>query len=47
MIHAVNSTPITDVAGLKQALKVANPGDPIVLQIEREGGLSYLVLESE
>jgi len=47
VIHSVNSTSITDVAGLKQALKVANPGDPIVLQIEREGGLSYLVLESE
>jgi serine protease Do len=47
VIHAVNTTPVTDIAGLKQALRAINSGDAIVLQIERDGGLSYLVMESE
>jgi len=47
VIHAVNTTPISDIAGLKQALRAVQTGDPIVLQIERDGGLSYLVMESE
>ena len=47
VIHAVNTNPITDIAGLKQVLRAIQPGDPIVLQIEREGGLTYLVMESE
>src|SRR5271165_3488223 len=47
VIHAVNTTPITDIAGLKQVLREFHPGDPIVLQIERDGELSYLVMESE
>lgn len=47
VIHAVNTTPIADIAGLKQALRAVEPGEAIVLQIEREGGLSYLVMESE
>jgi len=47
VIHAVNTTPVSDIAGLKQALRAVQSGDAIVLQIEREGGLSYLVLDSE
>jgi len=47
VIHAVNTSPVTDIAGLKQVLRAIQSGDPIVLQIEREGGLSYLVMESE
>ncbi len=47
VIHAVNTTAVTDIAGLKQALRAVQPGDAIVLQIERDGGLSYLVLDSE
>jgi serine protease Do len=47
IIHSINTTPVTDVAGLKQALKAIHSGDAIVLQVEREGGLSYVVLESE
>jgi serine protease Do len=47
VIHSLNTIAITDIAGLKQALKGINPGDAIVLQIEREGGLTYLVMESE
>jgi hypothetical protein len=32
---------------LKQVLRAIQSGDPIVLQIEREGGLTYLVMETE
>ena len=47
VIHAINGTPIQDLAQLKQHLRLIKPGQPIVLQIERSGSLSYLVLESE
>jgi serine protease Do len=47
VIHAVNNTPVKDLAGLKAALKDLHPGDPVVLQVEREGALSYLVMEYE
>ena len=47
VIHAVNGTPIQNLAELKQHLREIKPGQPIVLQIERSGSLSYLVLESE
>ena len=47
VIHSVNTTPIKDIAGLKQVLRAIQSGDPIVLQIEHDGELSYLVMESE
>ncbi len=47
IIHSVNTTPIKDIAGLKQALKDVPAGNAIVLQVERDGELSYLVMESE
>jgi serine protease Do len=47
IIHSLNTTPIKDLDGLKQALKALQPGQPIVLQVERDGELSYLVMESE
>jgi serine protease Do len=47
VIHSVNTTPIKDITSLKQALQNMHSGDAIVLQVEREGGLSYLVMESE
>ena len=47
VIHALNGVPIKDLAQLKQDLRQMKPGQPIVLQIERNGLLSYLVLESE
>jgi len=47
VIHSVNTTPIKDLAALKAALKDLHPGDPVVLQVEREGALSYLVMEYE
>lgn len=47
VIHAVNGTPIQNLTELKQQLRAIKPGKPIVLQIERSGLLTYLVLESE
>jgi len=47
IIHSVNTTPVTDLAGLKQALRDLRPGDPVVLQVERDGSFSYLVMEYE
>jgi serine protease Do len=47
IIHAVNGTPVKDLAQLKESLKEIKTGDVIVLQVERSGLLSYLVLESE
>jgi len=47
IIHALNGTPIQDIAQLRQLLRQIKAGDPIVLQIERSGSLSFLVLESE
>jgi serine protease Do len=47
IIHAVNTTPIKDIAALKQAIKDVQAGSAIVLQVEHDGALSYLVMESE
>ena len=47
IIHAVNGAPVKNLAQLKDSLKEVKPGDVIVLQVERSGLLSYLVLESE
>jgi len=47
VIHAVNTTPVKDIAGLRQVLRNLHSGDAIVLQVERDGGLSYLVMEYE
>ena len=47
IIHSVNTTPIKDIAGLKQAIKEVPAGNAIVLQVEHDGALSYLVMESE
>src|SRR5208283_6163434 len=47
IIHALNGMPVQDLAAFKQDLRKIKAGDPIVLQVERGGLLSYLVLESE
>ena len=47
VVHAVNGTTVQDLPQLKQELHKIKPGDPIVLQVERSGTLTYLVLASE
>jgi serine protease Do len=47
VIHAVNGVQIKDLEQLKQSLRALKAGDALVLQVERSGLLTYLVLESE
>jgi len=47
VIHAVNRVPVVTLQGLRDALKVLHSGDPVALQIERDGRISYLAFEIE
>jgi serine protease Do len=47
IIHEVNGDAVKDLPQLKQELHRIKPGNSIVLQVERSGLLSYLVLTSE
>ncbi len=47
IIHAVNATHVQNIPQLRQELRKIKPGGTIVLQVERSGLLSYLVLASE
>ena len=47
VIHAVNGQWIADLSALRQAVDSAKPGAPIVLQLERRGGLMYLAFTVE
>jgi S1-C subfamily serine protease len=45
VIHAVNRSPIQSVEGLRQVIQALKSGDPVVLQVERQGRLTYLSFE--
>jgi serine protease Do len=47
VIHSLNRTSIDSVDGLRAAVDLLKPGDPVVLQVEREDGLTYLSFEME
>lgn len=47
VIYSVNNSPVADVDTLRRLLDGIKPGDPVVLQIERDGKLLYLALELE
>jgi len=47
VIHQLNTTPIDSVATLRSAMNGLKTGDPVVLQIERDGGLMYVSFEME
>jgi serine protease Do len=47
IIHALNTTPITSMDGLRAAVVALKVGDAVVLQVERSDGLSYLSFEME
>lgn len=46
-IHAVNGAPIYSVDQLRSAVKERNRGEPLVLQIERNGRFHYLTFDLE
>jgi serine protease Do len=47
VIHQLNTTPIDSMATLRSAVAALKTGDPVVLQIERDGGLMYVSFELE
>ncbi|MFZ0771131.1 MAG: trypsin-like peptidase domain-containing protein [Candidatus Sulfotelmatobacter sp.] len=47
VIHALNTTPITSMDELRAAVQSLKTGDPVVLQVERSDGLTYLSFEME
>jgi serine protease Do len=47
IIHKLNNTSIDSMDGLRAAVGALKPGDPVVLQVERDGGLMYVSFEME
>jgi len=47
VIHTVNQTSIDSLTSLRAALRQIPPRGPVVLQVEREGGLRWLAFEME
>ena len=47
VIHALNTTSITSMDVLRAAVLTLKTGDPVVLQVERSDGLTYLSFEME
>ncbi len=45
VIHAVNGTSVTTLDELRAALRAIKPGDPVALEIEREGSFLFLAFE--
>jgi serine protease Do len=47
VIHSLNITPIASLDELRAAVQSLKVGDPVVLQVERSDGLTYLSFEME
>ncbi len=47
VIHSLNTTPITSMADLRAAVSALKRGAPVVLQVERSDGFTYLSFEME
>ena len=47
IVHQLNITSIESVDALRSAVAKLKPGDPVVLQVEREDGLTYVSFEME
>jgi len=47
VIHSLNITPITSMDELRAAVQHLKVGDPVVLQVERSDGFTYLSFEME
>jgi serine protease Do len=47
VIHTLNTTPIASMDDLRSAVLTLKTGDPVVLQVERSDGLTYLGFEME
>jgi serine protease Do len=47
IIHSVNQTAIDSLVALRTALSQIKPHDPVVLQVERDGGYRWLAFDME
>jgi serine protease Do len=47
ILHQINTMPIDTVATLRTAMAALKAGDPVALQVERDGGLLYVTFEVE
>jgi serine protease Do len=47
IIHSLNTKPIASMDALRASLQTLKVGDPVVLQVERSDGLTYLAFEME
>ena len=47
VIRSINRAPIQSVSQLRTVLHNVNPGDPVAIQVERDGRLQYLAFEME
>jgi len=47
VIHLLNLTPIRNMDDLRTAFGKLKPGDPVAVQVERSGRLTYLTFEME
>ncbi|HXY15955.1 MAG TPA: trypsin-like peptidase domain-containing protein [Terriglobales bacterium] len=47
VVHSVNNMPINSVDSFRAMLKEVKPNSPVVLQIERDGGLQWLAFEMD
>jgi len=47
IIHEMNGKPVDSVQGLRDTARDLKMGDPVALQIERDGGLMYVSFEIE
>ncbi len=47
VIHSLNTTPITSMEDLRTAVDELKSGAPVVLQVERSDGFTYLTFEME
>ena len=47
IIRAIDRTPLKTVSQLQAIVRALNPGDPVVLQVERHGKLQYLAFEMD
>ena len=47
IIHQINTMPIDSVDTLRRAVHDLKTGDPVALQVERDGGLMYVSFEVE
>jgi len=47
VIHSVNNEPVALLSAFQRMIQDFKPGDPVVLQIERDGRLQYVAFEIE